>query len=66
MSWTLHLYYGQACSGMVIRTDFENRTRPGERVAKRRRCKAAIGASHRINQNETMRWFKQRFDGIIR
>lgn len=51
---------------MVIRTDFENRTRPGERVAKRRRCKAAIGASHRINQNETMRWFKQRFDGIIR
>ncbi|TPX26434.1 60S ribosomal protein L11 [Coccidioides immitis] len=41
-------------------------TRPGERVAKRRRCKSRIGASHRINQAETIKWFKSRFEGIVR
>ena len=42
------------------------RTRPGERVAKRRRCKARIGAPHRINQVESIKWFKTRFEGIVR
>ena len=42
------------------------RTRPGERVAKRRRCKSKVGASHRINQVETIKWFKNRFEGIVR
>ncbi|CAI4216316.1 unnamed protein product [Parascedosporium putredinis] len=41
-------------------------TRPGDRVCRRRRIKGRIGASHRINRTETMRWFKQRFEGIIR
>lgn len=41
-------------------------TRPGNRVAQRRRMKSRIGYSHRIKREETMRWFKQRFDGIIR
>lgn len=45
---------------------FSSRTRPGERVAKRRRAKASIGAGHKIHQSETMKWFKNRFDGIIR
>merc|ERR1711975_172896 len=38
-------------------------TRPGERVT-RRRMKSTIGASHRIKRDETVKWFKQRFDGI--
>jgi large subunit ribosomal protein L11e len=38
-------------------------TRPGERVAKRRRCKSKIGHSHKINQNETIKWYKNRFEG---
>ena len=42
------------------------RTRPGERVAKRRRCQTRIGASHRIDQQETVKWFKNRFEGIVR
>jgi large subunit ribosomal protein L11e len=42
------------------------RTRPGERVAKRRRCQTRVGASHRINQQETVKWFKNRFEGIVR
>lgn len=41
-------------------------TRPGERVARRRRTKGRIGSGHRINRDETVRWFKQRFDGIVR
>lgn len=43
-----------------------SRTRPGERVAKRRRAKSRIGAGHRINQNETIKWYKNRFEGIVR
>ncbi|MCJ1408585.1 60S ribosomal protein L11 [Ptychographa xylographoides] len=41
-------------------------TRPGERVAKRRRCQTKVGASHRINQPEVIKWFKNRFEGIVR
>ncbi|KAG9257021.1 60S ribosomal protein L11 [Emericellopsis atlantica] len=41
-------------------------TRPGERVTRRRRMKSTIGASHRIKRDETVKWFKQRFDGIVR
>ena len=41
-------------------------TRPGERVTRRRRCKSTIGSRHRINRDDTVRWFKQRFDAIVR
>lgn len=30
-------------------------TRPGERVARRRRCKSKVGTSHKINQVETIK-----------
>ena len=43
-----------------------SRTRPGERVARRRRCKTRVGASHKINQSETIKWYKNRFEGIVR
>lgn len=39
--------------------------RPGARVARRRQQKARVGFSHRIKKEDTMAWFKQRFDGII-
>jgi large subunit ribosomal protein L11e len=45
---------------------FSNRTRPGERVARRRRCQTRVGASHKINQQETIKWYKSRFEGIVR
>lgn len=41
-------------------------TRPGERVVRRRRAKGRIGASHRITRDDTVKWFKQRFDAIVR
>lgn len=39
--------------------------RPGARVARRKQKKARIGFPHRIKKDDTMAWFKQRFDGII-
>jgi len=41
-------------------------TRPGERVAKRRRCKTHVGSAHKIKRDETVKWFKNRFEGIVR
>ena len=39
--------------------------RPGARVTRRKQKKARIGSSHRVKKEDTMAWFKQRFDGII-
>ena len=39
--------------------------RPGARVARRKQKKARVGFQHRIKKEDTMGWFKQRFDGII-
>jgi hypothetical protein len=40
------------------------RTRPGERVAKRRRCKTSVGSNHKIKREETVKWFKNRFEYV--
>ena len=39
--------------------------RPGARVARRKQKTARVGFQHRIRKEDTMGWFKQRFDGII-
>ena len=39
--------------------------RPGARVARRKRCKSSLGFSHRVKKDDSMAWFKQRFDGIL-
>ena len=39
--------------------------RPGGRVARRRAKHARIGFQHRVKKEDTIAWFKQRFDGII-
>ena len=41
------------------------RTRPGERVAKRRRCQTKVGSSHKIKRDETVKWFKNRFEYVV-
>jgi large subunit ribosomal protein L11e len=41
-------------------------TRPGDRIRRRRRCKARLGSNHRIASADTMRWYRTRFEGIIR
>merc|ERR1712080_625558 len=39
--------------------------RPGGRVARCKHCTSRVGFSHRVKREETMAWFKQRFDGIL-
>ena len=39
--------------------------RPGGRVTKRKAKKARIGYQHKVKKEDTMSWFKTRFDGII-
>ena len=39
--------------------------RRGFRVSKRRRQKAKIGKNHLITAEDTMTWFKKKYDGII-
>ena len=40
-------------------------TRPGARIAKRKRCRARVGAPHRLTKDDAQKWFKQTFDGLI-
>jgi large subunit ribosomal protein L11e len=39
--------------------------RPGNRVAKRKIKKARIGHKHKVTKEDTMAWYKSRFEGII-
>ena len=39
--------------------------RPGSRVAKRKIKRARVGTNHRVTKEDTMAWFKSRFEGII-
>lgn len=39
--------------------------RPGMRVATRKHAVGKVGASHRVRPEQTVAWFKQRFDGIV-
>nr|AHA44486.1 60S ribosomal-like protein [Pectinaria gouldii] len=39
--------------------------RPGFNVAYRRKKTSKIGNKHKINKEETMRWFQQKYDGVI-
>uniref|UniRef100_A0A0B6Z1Q7 60S ribosomal protein L11 n=1 Tax=Arion vulgaris TaxID=1028688 RepID=A0A0B6Z1Q7_9EUPU len=37
----------------------------GKRVAKRRRATAHVGTTHRIGREEAVKWFQQKYDGVI-
>ncbi|XP_068706941.1 large ribosomal subunit protein uL5-like [Montipora foliosa] len=39
--------------------------RPGFNVSQRKRAKSRIGAPHRISKEESMKWFQQKYDGIL-
>merc|ERR1711964_792848 len=39
--------------------------RPGQRVSKRRKQRARVGAPHRLNKEDAQRWFQTKFDGIL-
>ncbi|OZJ06898.1 60S ribosomal protein L11-B [Bifiguratus adelaidae] len=39
--------------------------RPGARVARRKHAKAKVGHGHKVTKQETIAWFKSRFDGLV-
>lgn len=39
--------------------------RPGYRVSYRRRKRGKIGAQHRVTKQEAMKWFQQKYEGVI-
>merc|ERR1711874_431929 len=39
--------------------------RPGFNISQRRRRKSSIGFPHRLTKDECMKWFQQKYDGII-
>merc|ERR1712113_977312 len=39
--------------------------RPGFCILQRRRRRAKIGLQHRLTENDSMKWFQQKYDGII-
>ena len=39
--------------------------RAGARVAKRRRAQGRVGVSHRVTKDESVKWFQQKYDGVI-
>ncbi|XP_022331495.1 large ribosomal subunit protein uL5-like [Crassostrea virginica] len=40
-------------------------SRPGFNIAYRRQRKSKIGPQHKISKEEAMKWFQQKYDGII-
>ncbi|KAG5368176.1 60S ribosomal protein [Yarrowia sp. C11] len=39
--------------------------RPGYRVARRKRCRASVGINHRVTKDDTIKWFKQKYDASV-
>lgn len=39
--------------------------RPGFRVSRRRRATSRVGIQHRITKDESIKWYKDTFDGIV-
>lgn len=44
---------------------FVHLARPGRRVAVRKARKGRVGFSHRVRKQDSMKWFQERFDGVI-
>ncbi|OLL23214.1 60S ribosomal protein L11 [Neolecta irregularis DAH-3] len=39
--------------------------RKGYRVGRRKRATSRVGAPHRVNKNETVSWFKNKYDAVV-
>ena len=44
---------------------FVQLSRPGGRVAKRRMKRGKVGQKHRLDAETGMKWFCQKFDGVV-
>lgn len=39
--------------------------RPGYRVARRKRCRSSVGINHRVSKEDSIKWFKQKYDASV-
>lgn len=39
--------------------------RAGDRVSKRKRARGRVGKHHKVTKDESMEWFKKKFNGIL-
>lgn len=39
--------------------------RAGYRVSRRKRCRARVGKAHKLGQNDTIQWFKAKYDADV-
>lgn len=39
--------------------------RPGQRVARRKKCRKHLGASHKVTKDDAAKWFQKTFDGVL-
>ncbi|VEU23880.1 DEKNAAC104820 [Brettanomyces naardenensis] len=39
--------------------------RPGQRVARRKRAKGRVGKSHKVTKDDTINWFKAKYDAVV-
>lgn len=44
---------------------FVHLSRPGRRIAVRRAKTSRVGFQHKVKKADAMKWFQERFDGII-
>ena len=40
-------------------------TRPGRRVARRKRVRSKVGFSHKVTKDDAINWFETKYDGIL-
>lgn len=39
--------------------------RPGNRITRRKRSRSTVGKSHRLTKEDTIKWFKQKYDAVV-
>merc|ERR1711981_1235144 len=39
--------------------------RKGYRVGRKKRCRGRVGRSHKLTKTDAMKWFQQKFEGVI-
>ena len=44
---------------------YVNLERPGYRVARRRSRHSRVGVQHRLTREDAIKWFQQKFDGVV-
>jgi len=40
-------------------------SRAGDRVAERKHCRGTVGKKHRVTRDEAIKWFEDKFEGVV-